>query len=624
MPVIPPPRAAVLSPVAIAALLLAALPHLRALALAEVTGDQVLAALDATRSRAYALKARLEALLATLVGPTGRPPTPPSPPAPPSLATALLRYVARHPGSIRQGAGRHNYSDGFRLAVLDLHERHADVALDAFAEATTVPLGTLKDWLRGESTAVQPAAAAPASPAVSPVGPQLQTLLAEWGRWKGNFVAFCDHVQQQCRLPFKRHHTASLLQAAGVRLPKRRAGRSPDEAALRGAFATYFPHAQWVGDGSLVPVAVDGEVFAFNLELDVDAYSGAFVGADVSDVEDSDAVIAAFRDAVAATRKRPLALLLDNKPSNHTEDVVAELGDGTILIPATPFRPQNKAHVEGAFGLLKPTLEGVALDATGSRRDLARSFLTSLVIAVCRVINHRPRRDRGRRSRASLLTNAPSSEQVEQARRDLKALLDKQRKARETLAARQDPVVREHIAAAFARLGLEDPQGTFLTAIARYPLEAVVDGCAIYESKQRVGTLPDGVDARYLLGIVRNVAHDREGWALADALWDGRSTARDLLAAQLERQRDETAAAASTPDDCLAAFIDRATHAASRIDRHFWLNAAAGLITHHASDGSTHDRYRRATRRVLAAYALRPDERTAAIRFLAGKVLPLA
>jgi hypothetical protein len=45
-----------------------------------------------------------------------------------------------------------------------------------------------------------------------------------------------------------------------------------------------------------------------------------------------------------------LALLLDHRPSSHTPEVDAAL-DNTMRIRATPERPQNKAHVEGAFGL---------------------------------------------------------------------------------------------------------------------------------------------------------------------------------------------------------------------------------------------------------------------------------
>lgn len=48
------------------------------------------------------------------------------------------------------------------------------------------------------------------------------------------------------------------------------------------------------------------------------------------------------------------------------------------------------------------------------------------------------------------------------------------------------------------------------TTIARYELEDITTGVALYEAKKQAGTLPEGVDVRYLWGIVKNVARERE------------------------------------------------------------------------------------------------------------------
>src|SRR5690606_15699906 len=64
------------------------------------------------------------------------------------LTRAALAYVMAHPGCVDRGVVRNRYSDEFRRFVLELHELHASVALDVFADAVGVPLGTLKDWLR--------------------------------------------------------------------------------------------------------------------------------------------------------------------------------------------------------------------------------------------------------------------------------------------------------------------------------------------------------------------------------------------------------------------------------------------------------------------------------------------
>ena len=508
------------SPTTTAALLLVAIGQLRELGLPCPSASDVLRRFDVSRARAYELRDRLLDVLHDLVGPVGRPKKPDREPAPPALATEVLRYVAAHPGCI-SGSGRRRYSDGLRHLVLDLLQRHKEVPLDAIAEVITVPLGTLKDWLAGGATDVQtPDQAMPLPP--DPRGPQLQTLLAEYRAWQGSFVDFCGHAQINCRLPFGRTLIADILEAAGERVRQRRDGRSPDEKVLRGAFETFFPHAQWVGDGTLLPVEVDGELFVFNLQLGVDPFSGAFVGAAISDAEDGDAVITSFADAIESTGVRPIALLLDNKPCNLTEAVAETIGD-TFVIRATPGRGQNKAHCEGAFGLLKPSLAGLQLHAGGTPRDLARSFLHNLVIGFCRGINHKPRKDREGRSRADLQQERPTDHELEQARLALRERQRRQELARQTRKARLDPIVRSRLAQAYRRLGLQDPTGNILDATARYSLDAVVEAIAIFEARQRTGRNPDGAGATYLLGIARNIDSERATWALTEALLAERS-----------------------------------------------------------------------------------------------------
>ena len=396
--------------------------------------------------------------------------------------------------------------------------------------------------------------------------------------------------------------------------------------ALRGAFETFFPHAQWVGDGTLLPVTIVGpegpELHVFNLELDVDAYSGAFVGAHVSLVEDSDAVIAAFRDAVAETGKEPLALLLDNKPSNHTAGVEQAIGD-TLRIRATSFRPDNKAHVEGGFGLLKPTLQGLEFDTAGPPVELAASYLRCLVTAVGRAINHRPRADRKGRTRASLLGDQPTAEDIVRARQALAERLRRQRKARETLAARQDPVVRATIADALTRFGLPDPDGHFLTAIARYPLDAVVEGVAIYAGKTSAGTLPPTADARYLLGIVRNRADRLEAQQIAAALWDGRVAARDRLAEHWQARIDHLRARYHDVGSLLDACIASAIATSSGLERHFWTRAAADTVSNQPDD-EHREPYDRAARHIRSHFACPQRDRIALLATLAGLIRPVA
>lgn len=618
MPTVPP-----LSPLVTAAVLLLAVPLLECLGLPHPTGIAVVEATGVSRAQAYALRARVEGLVVAVQQPPGRPVSPQVPAVDTAeLSRTGLSFSHRHPGCVTTVAGRQRYSDDYRRFVLDLAGKHREVPVPEFARALVVPLGTLRDWLEGGVRETTPVVSLASAPSGDPTEPQLQTLLDQWSRWSGGFTAFCRHLQHDWRIPFGQTLIADILAAHGVRFAKRRSGRSPDEDALRGQFETWFPNAQWVGDGSPIDIVVGAEAFTFNVELMVDPCSGAVTGASVRDTEDAAAVVEAFADGVSTTGASPLAVLVDNKPSNHSAAVVGALGD-TKVIRATTERPQNKAHVEGAFGLFQQVAPALVF-AIASHKELARQVLKAVVTIWARALNHRHRRDRRHKSRVQLhLGQTPTADQVAAAKAALAERIRRQALARLTRAARQDPQVRAHLGAAFGRLGFLDPTGALLNGIARYPIDAVVEGIAIVEGKGRAGTLPAGVDARYLLGVVRNVSEEREGWEVSLALWEERHRARDaaLDAAQRERARLDDAHDAVM--DRVHAYVDRALRAARRIDRFFWLGAAADAVVDEAR-AEQQPLFRLAARRISATFAVPHRERLAATRFLAARILPIA
>jgi hypothetical protein len=587
----------------------------------------IVEATGASKSRAYEVAGELATALPALVRTPGRP-TQEQPVASceqgAQVTRAVLAYVMQHPGAVDRGAERQRYSDAFRRFVVELWARHDTLGLDAFAQAAGIPSGTLKDWLRvpeGDREASMEDQAVPA--AAPPPGVQtlqVQTVLDAWARWSGSFLDFCRHVQRDLHVPFGRDLVRRILATNGQRKPVRRAGRSPDEIALRGAFRTWFAGAQWIGDGMQVPVIIDDQRFVFNVELDVDAYAGAFVGASVRDTEDSAAVIDAFCAGVTTTTAPPLALLLDNKPSNHAPEVDAALGE-TIRIRATPERPQNKAHVEGAFGLFSQTLPPLVMDTAHEPRELARAFLGIVVDVWTRTTNHRPRKDRAGRSRVDLYSDAPTQEQLEQARCELQQIAERQELARRTLEARRCPEVLALLDQSFVRLGLLDPKRHIRIAIAGYPRDAIVDGLAIFETKRRANTLPDGADARYLLGIVKNVAAKTEGEILAELLYLRRMEARDFFLAPLRAKRE---ALRAEPDvmRVLLTCVQNATDTPGDLERTFWLDAIVQTLLDQDADNRQR-LYLHAARLIEATYAITPRERHEAVRYLADRLVPL-
>jgi hypothetical protein len=614
-----------------AGLLLAAAERLRALDLLCPTVAQLIAATGASRSRAYELRDAVLAALPSLQRPVGRPPAPPREVAP-DVTCALLRavnaFLMNHPGCVGGSEQRRHYTDAFRHFVLGLRDQYADMDIEPFAEALMVPLGTMKDWLGAgaeqptdQGTPDEEADDIDAT-GTTQASAQVQVVLSCWETWRGTFGDFCNHLRDEQRVPFGRSLISTILFVHGKRRPQRRAGRSPDERALRHSFETFFGGAQWVGDGSPIVVTINGEPLVFNLELDVDAYSGAFVGMSIRDEEDSAAVTETLRDGVATTGQAPLALLLDNKPSNHTSDVRAALGDGTIPIRATTQRPQNKAHVEGGFGLFQQSVPPLDLRAA-TQRDLAAQILGLVAQTWARTLNHRPRADRGGRSRVDLYNEPVTAEQIDAARLALEERRRKQELARMTASARQDPCVRALLDEAFLRLALLDPDGHLRVAIARYPLDVVVDGLAIFEGKRRAGTLHPGVDARYLLGIVRNLGDEREGIAIAQELLRARLHARDHLLASLARDRD--AARADMPDvhERVLRFTRRALAADRRVDRLFWLLTVADEISSHAKADPA-PLVEAAARQIHATHRVPYRERQDAMRTIVAHVVPLS
>lgn len=597
----------------------------------------ILAATGVTRSRAYEVAGEVLDLLPSLSRRVGRPTVAPEPAGPlgdgEGVSRAALRFVMTHPGCVHGHGERQRYGDAFRRFVVQLRTEHEALSLEDFAACVAVPLGTLRSWLAAtsmepESEPREGAAAGRAADATASASgsslttAHIDTVLTAYAVWCGGFRDFCEHVQRELCISWGRDTIAHVLELQGMRRQKRRGGRSPDELALRGAFQTFFPGAQWVADGMSVPVTIGGEVIKLNCELQCDAFSGAFVGISIRDEEDSAAVIESFRSGIETTGAAPLAELLDNKPSNHTPEVDTALGD-TIRMRATVQRPQNKAHVEGAFGLFSTSAPPLELDLRAGARQLAAQVLGLVTTTWARAMNQRPRKSRDGLSRAQLYAIEPTDEQIAEGRRALEERHRRQELARQTLEARQRPDVRAFLDAAFKHLELSDPERHVRLAISRYPLDPIIAGVAIFETKQRTGSLPDGVDARYLLGIVRNVHEQREGELVADALLRLRRQARDIALQRLNRERDALFAAARIESDVLASLVDHALLDERALDRVFWLDALATFV----NDASVHERderYRGAARCIHSTFRADPRRRQHAVRVLAERLVPLA
>lgn len=611
------------SPLVSAALQLAARNEAIRLGLAHPKAAEILEATGVGRSRAYELCVQIPAAISALARPVGRPVQPkgePSPDVTTELKDKVIAYLIEHPGSVTSNGRRRNYSDGYRRFVLEQVEEHNGLDYSAVADAVAVPLPTLRDWLRGE----RPGASSPDDETIAlqdAASAQIETVIHEWKRWRGKFTPFCEHLREHCRIDWGRTLIANVLEKAGVRLPRRRRGRKRDDGTLRDAFETFFPGAQWEGDGSQIKVRIGASSFTFNMELMVDADSDALVGLSIGDAEDSSAVVEAFSDGVETTGSPPLAVELDGRPSNHSDEVDQGLGE-TMRIGSTPGRPQTNPHVEGAFGLFEQTAPALEVDAEAPR-EAARQIAALVLMTWARTLNHKPRVSRGGHSRVEHYREAePTADEVKRALKALRDRLRRQERMLQSRRVRQDPVVRAVIDAHWERLGLDDPGGRVRDAISSFSLDAVLGGIAVFEGKGDAGTLPAGADARYLLGIVRHIAEKEEGQSITEALLRVRLESRDVMLALLVEASQELLASVPEPSERLRAVLDKAMMTDRQLDRLFWLDVAADLIVDQGPANRA-ELVRSASRRIYAAFAVPYWDRQAAVRFLARKVVPL-
>lgn len=629
-----PPSHLPIKPSAIAAVLLLALDLAQDLgSTLPSSATEVLTVTSATRSQAYEMRGRLRGLLPALHQTAGRPAiTAPEPDRALAVAKAVRDFLMLHPGTVRVRGTRRTYGDLFQRFVLGLFAPGGvarAMTVEQAADAIGVPLGTLKDWLRtptndspGE-TQDDHAQHAHVDPLLSCAQPQIATLLSEYEAWEGTLSSFCDYARDELRLPFGRTFITDVLIAAGLHKPSSRA--EPHQAPWsRGSMHASFPGLQWFGDGKQLTIDFRGQRFLFNLEANVDAASNAVVGARVTNTEDAQAVIGAFREGLQTTDGQPpLAVTLDNRPSNFAPQIDEALSC-TEILRATPGRGQAKAPVEGAFGLFEQSLPAPIVLAGETDQDIARAFAQQVVTAFFRGRNGRPRRKLAGLTPAQAYDqSSPSPEQISDAR---KYILERRRReqiARRTREQRADPVRRKLLRDRLVALGIDDPAGEASLSLCGYSMTAILRGLAIYHAKKELGTLPADHDPyRYLGGIIRNVDATEHLERTALHLLKLRQRAGDLQLVPLQSQADailETKSASASA----SAFVDAALDATSELAFRFWCSQARESLCLLPQDQAI-PLYCHITRVVSAASRTQRKRREHLIAVLAAAVAPVA
>ncbi len=549
---------------------------------AEVSSiEKVCQELGCSRSQAYEKLDTLLELLKEIDKPRGRPKNQPSRDNQNSLILAMRDYLMDNPGAVNGSGKRRTYNDGFRRFVLEQMKEGSPgstFTIEQMSEATGVPLGTLKTWLvvSEKSTESMPLAedlndSSEDLPTIKVANPRLSLIINEYTSWKGTFTAFCDHLGRNHRIPFKKTFIASVLASVGMRHKRKK--KQPPPPWSDGTYETLFPGFQWVGDGKQLIMDVLGKLLKFNIEAIIDPASGALVGVKATDTEDEKAVIKTFNKAKETAGKAPLALTLDNRPSNHTE-AVKEAVSPAKLLPSTPGRATSKAPMEGAFGLFSQMAPEMKIEGT-TKREIGRSILQLIVNFWAWARNGKPQRKLGGLTPAeAYLSSSPSEEEIEKAKAYILELERRQEKIRRTREERADPVKLQILTESLNALGIEDPDNRLAISLAGYSIDAIIKGVAIFKTKKEAGTLPkDADEGRYLGGIIRNLSTQQELELFGDYILELRLRQREL---SLEPLKIKEAILRNTtePSELPQRFVERALDVIPLLDFRFWMKNA--------------------------------------------------
>jgi hypothetical protein len=592
----------------------------------------MLEALGVGRSQCYEIKERLRQLLPGLLRRAGRPQAPVDPDAECAVLRACYDYVTAHPGSVSVSRSRRRYSEGFRCFVVELTAPGGlavGMSVENLARVTGVPLGTLKDWMyslattvprqtedvtsKGEDVADDAAGTEKPPNAFDTIrDARIKTIVTQWQSWEGSHLSFCQAMNLEFAIPYGSTFIGNILQMMGLRVRKPRARK--EVPGSRHTFATHFPGAQWLGDGTSVPITWNGKRYVFNIEALLDVATNAVVGFAVTDAESSGALRLAFEASWETTQGVvPCVVTLDNKACNTCDAASAAL-DGTTILYGFPGRGQSKAALEGAFGLFAQTLP--ALDINGdSDREMARAVLRTVLTAWYRGRNGRPRqRLKGRTPAQAFFENGPTQEMLDEIAiwtAERQRLHDADRRTRD---ARRDPVRIELLKVGLAELEIADPNHRLAKALAIYCRDSIARGLAIYAKMRDLGTLPQEVrPGPYLRAIIENQDSLLELEQVEVHLLKQRLRARDLSLEPLTHAADRIRDQAATEewrakDQLVKAFLGKALRAPYRIDFLFWAKATTDAFL--AMPRTEREAlYKTLVRRVQAAFKVNPDRR---------------
>ncbi|HLB36505.1 MAG TPA: transposase family protein [Gemmatimonadales bacterium] len=540
-------------------------------------------ALGANRTSVYQQQDRLVGALTELAAARpGRPaagsePQASCPGAEMALTVRGLEFRLAHLDAVVEHGHQTSYSPSFRRFVLGELDGWDGTAAD-FAQACRVPADTLKDWVQGDRAGL--ASTPPARPRPSvPVDASATTrsIVADFEAWEGATKTFLRVAGE--RYGLTPGQVVRVLRICGAIAPRRRRA-----FRHRGTTERRSPGALLETDGKTLDVLLTGSGRRThrNWQGIVDQATGCDTAAVVTREESAGAARRALAESVAFLGGvPPTGLLCDNKPCYQEEDFRREVqAAGTVLVSATPGRPENKATVEGAFSLFEARVGTIRLDDS-STDTLVDSAVSEIVRAYTAATNAVPRVELNGLSRqAAVRTARPSLDRQAADRAFIRRLAQRHERERHSnWREKVKPVSRRLLATVFARLGLEDrdPEGKLQEYLSIYEPAAIRQAAAIVAVRLDRGELERTYAHRYLTKVIQSTQESLDlERAELELLELCRAQAQDWVS--MEQAEYEELQRESNPATLACALAERAALGGLPVEAAFWTERLLALL----------------------------------------------
>jgi len=262
------------------------------------------------------------------------------------------------------------------------------------------------------------------------------------------------------------------------------------------------------------------------------------------------------------------------------------------MIPATPSRPENKAVVEGAFGLFEQRVGAIRLDDS-NRDSLIRSAVKEALRAYTAATNSVPRIELDGKSRVHVLQSSCPS--YEQQQRDLAFLanLKADHEPSQRWQRPPDPTSLDLLDGVFERLGLldKDPKRSLRLYLARYEPTAIRRAATIVSAKLHRGAIDSRWAHRYLVKVIQTQQDELDLERAAQELLHLCRLQNQAWTRHEEREHQILVSEHDDTKQLALAFAENAAHGGIPVQTAFWTEKLLALLdnaTHLATAVTTH------------------------------------